>query len=130
MAQKLYVVTTGEHGDYQIRGIFDDLAKATIFRAALKTISSIEDWQLNAMPKWADLGMDRYQVMFNPSGDVLWANTNGALTTNDEVQEMPTASRCHNGSVSVSNIWADSREKAFKIASEKRAQCLAELAHQ
>ena len=107
---KVYVVTSGSYSDYRIEGIFKKKEDAETLASVLSDGNEVDEWEVNTrrvVPLWA-----------------LWMKKNGDL---DEDYGTPYANTGDKEEIytyedtATFNVFADTVERAIKIANERRA---------
>lgn len=107
---KVYVVTSGSYSDYRLDAIFTKKEDAEALAAVLSDANGVDEWKVNeqrVVPVWS-----------------LWMKRNGDL---DDKYSSPYAYAdgqeeiaCYDDTIHF-NIFADTKERAIKIANERRA---------
>ena len=123
----VFVVTSGDYSDYQIRAMFTTKERAETYIKAinLREANDIEEWELDRYSDDIDCGRSPFRVFMAKNGAVRRADKTDYDVdktcklvcyfprTPDSVVELECT------------CWAKDEEHAIKIANEKRAQIIA-----
>jgi hypothetical protein len=124
--KSIFIVTSGDYSSYRINGVYSTKEKAEqSFPSKHRRDYGVEEWVLDAKVDLAAKGYREWFIEFDKDGNV----TQAADSAPDE-SSAPSRVNVNgwSGGICVYQILAGSRAAAIKIASEKRAQLLAELA--
>ena len=124
---KIYVITKGEYSDYHICGVAVEKAKAE----SMARIFS-DKWEKAEVEEWdtedVDLsieGKTPYRVTFFENGDVCETAETSIDYFMSGIEKIKYPQNWRGATLNVC-VYADDKNSAIKIASEKRAKWLAE----
>jgi hypothetical protein len=121
MKDKCYIVTSGSYSDYRINAVFTDLDEANEY--------------INAMPHSDEADMETW-IMDEPRED--WFETHVTFNVDGNVVNVYTTEQCSykrrrtigtrkNGTELWVIVYTYERDRAIKVAAEKRREYLASL---
>lgn len=123
---KIYIVTDGCYSEYRIEAVFLDKEKAYNYKKLQCEYGEVEEWytmddEYNViLPKI----IEYYHVVLSTKGEVIECDKK-RYEQYPGMQDFNETS-AYNSKRIVYNIATDSKEKAIKIARDKRMQYLAE----
>jgi hypothetical protein len=114
----VYIVSTGEYSDWEVRAVFTNKEKAEQFQQFADPNNSVEEWELDRedLPQWYKDGKKSYYCRFGPE--------TGATTCSEARQDSqggPPFDKVF-GDAKYGfglRLVAESEEKAVKVASER-----------
>ena len=111
---KVYLLSTGSYSDERTHSIWSDKAKAEEVNSILDDNNGVQEWELDTVPEEDEIN---WKFTFSQSGEL--TDTKLKSYGWDEIEE-------EDDSLAVSLcIKGFDREKAFKIATDRRAEYLA-----
>jgi hypothetical protein len=130
--KKVYIVTHGDYSDYRIDGVFSTKERANEFIRTRVRYGDIEEWDVDAFDELIRSGLYRYIVWFDEDGNADLppiCRPDESDLAQPEVTEVNDSMRYRPSPLRLRvDVWARDDEHAIKVASEKRAQYLAERA--
>lgn len=125
--EKVYIVTAGEYSDYHIVGVYSSKENAKMVK---NKINKNSDWDWADIEVWqVDRGIEElkkhksiYYVELNKRGDVIEVEKcwDDFAFRGVDVFESSISGNLH------TYVWANTKEEAVKIASERRTKYLVE----
>jgi len=113
---KVYVVTSGSYSDYRIEAIFENKEDAEALANVLSDGNGVDEWEANkqkVVPLWS-----------------IWMEKNGDLAEDYVSPSANTGSKediyCYDDDSIHFEIFADTLERAIKVANERRAIIIAQ----
>jgi len=113
---KVYVVTIGSYSDYRIEEIFENKEDAEALANVLSDGNGVDEWEANkqkVVPLWS-----------------IWMEKNGDLAEDYVSPSANTGSKediyCYDDDSIHFEIFADTLERAIKVANERRAIIIAQ----
>jgi hypothetical protein len=116
---KVYLVTSGDHDYFKLRGIYSTPELAETARQVAGEYSAIHEFELDQMPEGYLPGLLRYEIWMRPSGEVCRAD---AVDCSRE-RMLPDEGYICGGFVRF-DLFARDKDHAIELANEKRVKLI------